>query len=106
MKSNWMKKLLSVMIIGTAVFGLAACSGGTDTEEPAETCATCGAPLPGKQKGQKYCSRFCYLLAMDQTHVEGTCQWCGRPITTTAGVERTYCSRECAAAGRYALSRI
>lgn len=37
MKSNWMKKLLSVMIIGTAVFGLAACSGGTDTEEPAET---------------------------------------------------------------------
>ena len=43
-------------------------------EEPAETCATCGAPLPGKQKGQKYCSRFCYLLAMDQTHVEATCQ--------------------------------
>lgn len=37
MKSKWMKKLLSVMIIGTAVFGLAACSGGTDTEEPAET---------------------------------------------------------------------
>ena len=72
-------------------------------EEPAETCATCGAPLPGKQKGQKYCSRFCYLLAMDQTHVEGTCQWCGRPIATTIGVERTYCSRECAAAGRYAL---
>ena len=37
MKSNWMKKLLSVMIIGTAVFGLAACSGGADTGEPAET---------------------------------------------------------------------
>ena len=37
MKSKWMKKLLSVMIIGTAVLGLAACSGGTDTEEPAET---------------------------------------------------------------------
>ena len=37
MKSKWMKKLLSVMIIGTAVFGLAACGGGTATEEPAET---------------------------------------------------------------------
>ncbi len=37
MKSKFLKKLLSVMLVGTAVFGLAACSGGTDTEEPAET---------------------------------------------------------------------
>ena len=32
-------------------------------EEPAERCATCGAPLEGKKRGQTYCSRFCYLLS-------------------------------------------
>jgi len=72
-------------------------------EEPAGSCGMCGAPLEGKKKGQKYCSRFCYLLAMDDTHIEGECQWCGRPISTTEGTERRYCSRECAAAGRYSL---
>lgn len=73
-------------------------------EASAERCELCGAPLQGKQRGQKYCSRFCYLLAMDQTHKEGTCQWCGRPFSTTQGnAERLYCSRECAVAGRYAL---
>ena len=72
-------------------------------EAPAEQCAICGAPLEGRKRGQTYCSRFCYLLAMDATHIEGKCQWCGRPISTTEGTARSYCSPECAAAGRYAL---
>ena len=37
MKSKFLKKLLSVMLVGTAVCSLAACSGGADTGEPAET---------------------------------------------------------------------
>ncbi len=37
MKSKFLKKRLSVMLVGTAVFSLAACSGGADTGEPAET---------------------------------------------------------------------
>ena len=37
MKSKFLKKLLSVMLVGTAVFSLAACSSGADTGEPAET---------------------------------------------------------------------
>ena len=74
-------------------------------EEPTGQCVMCGAPLTAGQRGQTYCSRFCYLLAMDQTHMEGTCQWCGRPIPTTTGQERKYCSRECAVAGRNTLRR-
>lgn len=41
-------------------------------EPPAREFAFCGAPLTGKQQSGRYCSRFCYLLAMDQTHVEET----------------------------------
>lgn len=37
MKSNLVKKLFSVILVGTAVFSLAACSGGTGTEEQTET---------------------------------------------------------------------
>ena len=37
MKSKFLKKLLSAMLVGTAVCSLAACSGGADTGEPAET---------------------------------------------------------------------
>ena len=37
MKSKCLKKLLSVMLVGTAVFSLAACSSGAETGEPAET---------------------------------------------------------------------
>ena len=63
-----------------------------------------GRRCGGKKEGQTYCSRFCYLLAMDETHIESECRWCGRPIPTTTGqAERKYCSRECATAGRYAL---
>lgn len=39
MKSKFLKKLLSVMLVGTAVCSLAACSGGTGTEEQTETQA-------------------------------------------------------------------
>ena len=39
MKSKFLKKLLSVMLVGTAVFILAACSGGTGTEEQTVTQA-------------------------------------------------------------------
>lgn len=37
MKSKLVKKLFSVILVGTAVFSLAACSGGTGTEEQTET---------------------------------------------------------------------
>ena len=39
MKSKLQKRLLSVMLVGTAVCSLAACSGGTGTEEQTETQA-------------------------------------------------------------------
>ena len=39
MKSKLLKRLLSVMLVGTAVFSLAACSGGTGTEEQTVTQA-------------------------------------------------------------------
>lgn len=39
MKSKLLKRLLSVMLVGTAVCSLAACSGGTGTEEQTETQA-------------------------------------------------------------------
>ncbi len=67
----------------------------------AEECAFCGAPLTGKQRGNTYYSRFCYLLAMDQTHVEETCEWCGERFTDTSGQGRRYCSRSCATAARF-----
>ena len=37
MKSKLVKKLFSVLLVGTAVLSLAACSGGTGTEEQTET---------------------------------------------------------------------
>lgn len=39
MKSKLLKRLLSVMLVGTAVCSLAACSGGIGTEEQTETQA-------------------------------------------------------------------
>ena len=69
-------------------------------EVPTRECAFCGAPLTGKQRGGRYCSRFCYLLAMDQSHVEETCEWCGEKFTDTSGQGRRYCSRSCATAAR------
>ena len=72
-----------------------------EEREPVKECAFCGGPLDGKGSGGKYCSRFCYLLAMDQTHEEVTCEWCGERFTDTSGQGRRYCSRECAKAARY-----
>ena len=70
-------------------------------EMPAEECAFCGAALTGKQRGQTYCSRFCYLLAMDQTHVEETCEWCGEKFTDTSGQGRPeFSARETTCAKR------
>ncbi|MCM1222284.1 MAG: IS66 family insertion sequence element accessory protein TnpB [Lachnospiraceae bacterium] len=70
-------------------------------QEKREECAFCGGPLEGKGYGRMYCSRFCYLLAMDQTHVETVCEWCGESFTDTSGQGRRYCSRACATAARY-----
>ena len=67
--------------------------------EPAKECLICGGQLKGA--GGTYCSRFCYLLAMDQTHVEETCEWCGETFTDTSGQGRRYCSRRCAVSGRF-----
>ena len=67
--------------------------------EPAKECLICGGQLKGA--GGTYCSRFCYLLAMDQTHVEETCEWCGATFTDTSGQGRRYCSRRCAVSGRF-----
>ena len=69
-------------------------------EMPLEECQFCGAPLTGKQWRQSYCSRFCYPLAMGQTHVEEICEWCGEKFTDTSGRGRRYCSRSCATAAR------
>ena len=70
-------------------------------EEAAKECRTCGTQLTGKHQGGKYCSRFCYLLAMDQSHVEERCEWCGETFTDTSGQGRRYCSRRCAVSGRF-----
>ena len=74
-------------------------------ELPLEEYAFCGAALTEKQRGKTYCSRFCYLLAMDQTHVEETCEWCGEKFTDISGQGRRYCSRSCATAARSTAKR-
>lgn len=74
-------------------------------EPPGRECAFCEAPLTGKQRSGKYCSRFCYLLAMNQTHVEETCEWCEEKFTDTSGQGRRYCSRSCATAARSTAKR-
>lgn len=45
MKSKLLKRLFSVMLVGTAAFSLAACSGGTATEEQTKTQETEGGAL-------------------------------------------------------------
>lgn len=59
-------------------------------------CTYCGRELTGDQK--KYCSRDCYLKAMEETHEERVCQWCGDTFSAYAGGEQRYCSRNCAVA--------
>ena len=54
-------------------------------DEPAKECAMCGAPLTGKNRGRKYCSRFCYLLAVERGHSEEICEWCGEKFLDSSG---------------------
>ena len=70
-------------------------------DEQAKECAMCGAPLSGKHRGQKYCSRFCYLLAVDRGHSEEVCEWCGGKFLDSIGQGRRYCSRNCSVSARY-----
>lgn len=70
-------------------------------EEGAKECAMCGVPLTGKHRGGKYCSRFCYLLAVDRGHSEERCEWCGEKFLDYSGQGRRYCSRSCAVSARY-----
>ena len=48
---------------------------------PAEECAFCGGCMEGMRWTGKYCSRFRYLLAMDQRHEEVEYEWCGEKFT-------------------------
>lgn len=70
-------------------------------DEQAKECAMCGAPLTGKNRGRKYCSRFCYLLAVDRGHSEEICEWCGEKFLDSSGQGRRYCSRSCSVSARY-----
>ena len=70
-------------------------------DEPAKECAMCGARLTGKNRGKKYCSRFCYLLAADRGHSEEICEWCGEKFLDSSGQGRRYCSRSCSISARY-----
>lgn len=70
--------------------------------EPGAHCLTCGQMLSGTHHGGKYCSRSCYLQAMEQTHCERVCPWCAEAFSTYKGNDQTYCSRGCAVAARHA----
>ena len=70
-------------------------------DEQAKECAMCGAQLTGKHRGKKYCSRFCYLLAVDRGHSEEICEWCGEEFLDSSGQGRRYCSRSCSISARY-----
>lgn len=75
----------------------------TETE-PITQCIACGQEFSSEKRvGGKYCSRACYLQAMEQTHIEQNCEWCGEGMQTTTGTSRKYCSRSCYAAARHAL---
>ncbi|MFQ8766058.1 MAG: IS66 family insertion sequence element accessory protein TnpB [Oscillospiraceae bacterium] len=54
------------------------------------TC--CGQALRADQK--KYCSRACYLRAMEETHRQQIMRaWCGEEFSVCAREERQYCCR-------------
>ena len=63
-------------------------------EEKPLWCECCGQALRMDQK--KYCSRACYLRAMEETHRRQVCAWCGEEFSVYAGEERQYCCRNCA----------
>lgn len=70
-------------------------------EEPGKECAMCGTALANKRRGGKYCSRFCYLLAVNRGHNEEICEWCGEKFLDSSGQGRRYCSRSCWISARY-----
>ena len=57
-------------------------------EEKPLWCECCGQALRMDQK--KYCSRACYLSAMEETHRQQVCAWCGEEFSVYAGEERQY----------------
>ena len=69
-------------------------------EEKPLWCECCGQALRMDQK--KYCSRACYLRAMEETHRQQVCAWCGEEFSVYAGEERQYCCRNCANAAKTA----
>ena len=69
-------------------------------EEKPLWCECCGQALRMDQK--KYCSRACYLRAMEETHRRQVCAWCGEEFSVYAGEERQYCCRNCASAAQTA----
>ena len=69
-------------------------------EEKPLWCECCGQALRVDQK--KYCSRACYLRAMEETHRQQICAWCGEEFSVYAGEERQYCCRNCASAAQTA----
>ena len=69
-------------------------------EEKPLWCECCGQALRADQK--KYCSRACYLRAMEETHRQQICAWCGEEFSIYAGEERQYCCRNCASAAQTA----
>ena len=69
-------------------------------EEKPLWCECCGQALRADQK--KYCSRACYLRAMEETHRQQICAWCGEEFSVYAGEERQYCFRNCASAAQTA----
>ena len=54
------------------------------------------------RRSEKYCSRACYLRAMEETHRQQVRAWCGEEFSIYAGEERQYCCRNCANAAQTA----
>ena len=69
-------------------------------EEKPLWCECCGQALHVDQK--KYCRRACYLRAMEETHRQQVCAWCGEEFSIYAGEERQYCCQNCASAAQTA----
>ncbi len=69
-------------------------------EEKPLWCECCGQALRADQK--KYCSCACYLRAMEETHRQQVCAWCGEDFSVYAGEERQYCCQNCTSAAQTA----
>ena len=65
----------------------------------------CGANAAGqalRADQKKYCSCACYLRAMEETHRQQVCAWCGEDFSVYAGEERQYCCQNCTSAAQTA----